>query len=169
MAQKNKNEVTKDKVVSIHYTVKDSAGKKLETSVGEEPLVYLHGHDQIITGLEKALSGKAVGDKFNIKISAKDGYGEYNDSLVTTLKKGQFADTSELKVGSIFQFADQNGSPVVVRITGIKGDSVVVDGNHPFAGQELSFSVEVVDVRAATKDEIAHGHAHTGHEHDDGH
>lgn len=155
----------KNMVVSIHYTVKDSAGKKMESSVGEEPLVYLHGHDQIITGLEKAIDGKSPGDKMNVTISPKEGYGEYNDEMVSTLKKEQFKDQKQLKVGSIFQFSDQDGNPVVVRIKEIKGNSVIVDGNHPFAGQTLKFDIEVVEIRKATKEELEHGHAHTGHEH----
>ncbi len=165
MAKKGKIEVAKDTVVSIHYTVKDKAGKKLETSIGEEPMIYLHGHKQIIPGLEKALSGKTVGEKFNISVAAKDGYGAYNDSLKSVLKKDQFADKREVKVGSIFQFSDPEGNPVVVRVTQVKGNDVTVDGNHPFAGQDLSFAVEVVGIREATKEEIAHGHAHHG----DGH
>lgn len=164
MAKKQAS-VTKDTVVSIHYTVKDASGKKIESSKGEEPLTYLHGHDQIISGLEKALKGKATGDKLNIKITPEEGYGAYNDSMVTTLKKAQFRDQKELKVGSIFQFSDPEGNPVVVRVKEIKGDSIIVDGNHPFAGLTLDFSVEVVDIRPATKEELAHGHAHAGDEH----
>lgn len=157
--------VAKDKVVSFHYTVKDESGKKIESSKGEEPLTYLHGHDQIISGLEKALHGKSVGEKIEVQISPEEGYGKYNDSMVTSLKKSQFRDQKELKVGSIFQFADPEGNPVVVRVKEIKGDTIVVDGNHPFAGLTLDFNVEVVEVRAATKEELAHGHAHTGGEH----
>ena len=157
--------VTKDTVVSIHYTVKDASGKKIESSKGEEPLTYLHGHDQIISGLEKALKGKATGDKLTVKISPEEGYGAYNDSMVTKLKKSQFRDQKELRIGSIFQFSDAEGNPVVVRIKEIKGDTIIVDGNHPFAGLTLDFAIEVVEVRAATKEELAHGHAHTGGEH----
>lgn len=157
----------KDMVVSIHYTLKDTKGKQLESSKGEEPLVYLHGHDQIISGLEKAVNGKSKGDKVSVTVQPKDGYGDYNEDMVTTLEKSQFRDQKELKVGNIFQFVDESGEAVVVRIKEVKGNSVIVDGNHPFAGQTLNFDVEVVGVRKATKEEIEHGHAHgeDGHHH----
>ena len=154
-----KDKVSKNKVVSIHYTVSDG-GKKVESSRGEEPLMYLHGHDQIIAGLEKALSGKVIGDKFTVDIKPKDGYGDYDDELVAELKKTQFKDQKELKVGAMFQFASPDGEVAVARITAVGKDTVTVDQNHPFAGKTLNFDVEVVDVRAATKEELEHGHAH---------
>ena len=159
--------VAKNKVVSIHYTVSDG-GKKVESSRGEEPLMYLHGHGQIISGLEKALGGKEVGAKFKLDVSPKDGYGDYDEELVGELQKSQFKDKKELKVGAIFQFASPDGEVAVARITAVGKDTVTVDQNHPFAGKTLQFEVEVVDVRAATKEEIKHGHAHGpgGHDHD---
>lgn len=158
--------VAKNKVVSIHYTVRD--GKtKVESSRDEEPLMYLHGHDQIISGLEKALSGRVVGDTFSVEIKPKDGYGDYDEELVAELKKSQFKDKKELKVGAIFQFASPDGEVAVARITAVGKDTVTVDQNHPFAGKTLDFEVEVMEVRAATKEELEHGHAHGpgGHDH----
>ena len=152
--------VVKDQVVSIHYTVKDEKGVKVESSRGSDPLVYLHGHNQVISGLEKALQGKKVGDKFSAEISPEEGYGDYDEDLVATVNKAQFKEQKQLKVGGIFQFVDQEGNPVVVRITKIDKDSVVIDQNHPFAGQNLVFDLEVVKIRPATKTELEHGHAH---------
>lgn len=161
-----KVKVEKNKVVSFHYTLKEG-GKKVESSRGEEPLAYLHGHDQIIPGLEKALAGKEVGAKFAIEVSPDQGYGDYDDDLVATLPKNQFKDPKELKVGAMFQFVAPDGEVAVARITAVGKESVTVDQNHPFAGKDLHFEVEVVEIRAATKEELAHGHAHGpgGHEH----
>jgi FKBP-type peptidyl-prolyl cis-trans isomerase SlyD len=161
-----KDKIGKNKVVSIHYTVSEG-GKKVESSRGEEPLMYLHGHDQIISGLEKALSGKEVGAKFSIDIAPEDGYGDYDDELVAELPKTQFKNQKELKVGAMFQFAAPDGEVAVARITKVKKDTVTVDQNHPFAGKTLTFEVEIIAVRAATKEELDHGHAHGpgGHHH----
>ncbi len=166
MKEDMKDKVAKNKVVSIHYTVKEGS-KKVESSRGEEPLMYLHGHDQIISGLEKALSGKEIGAKFSVDIAPEHGYGDYDEELVAELQKSQFKDKKELKVGAIFQFAAPDGEVAVARITKVNKDTVTVDQNHPFAGKTLTFDVEVIDVRAATKEELEHGHAHGpgGHHH----
>lgn len=129
-----------------------------------QPLEYLHGHNNLVEGLEKALEGKAVGDVFEVRVKPEEGYGEYNDNMVQRVPKDVFMGVDELEVGMRF-IADTDLGPLPVVITEVDGDEVVVDGNHMLAGQELLFSVEVVGIREATAEEIAHGHVHGGHEH----
>lgn len=118
----------------------------------------------MVEGLEKALEGKAVGDVFEVRVKPEEGYGEYNDNMVQRVPKDVFMGVDELEVGMRF-IADTDLGPLPVVITEVDGDEVVVDGNHMLAGQELLFSVEVVGIREATAEEIAHGHVHGGHEH----
>jgi FKBP-type peptidyl-prolyl cis-trans isomerase SlyD len=157
--------IQKDTVVGIHYTLRGSDSEILDSSDGGEPLLYLHGHGQIIPGLESELSGKAVGDKFNVVVGAKDGYGEYDDTLIMRLERKQFPKTADLEVGDMFEASIGDNGPMMIRITEIDGTTITVDGNHPLAGQELNFDVEVMTIRAATESELEHGHAHDG----DGH
>lgn len=157
--------VANQSVVSIHYTLKNSAGEVLDSSEGQEPLVYLHGAGNIISGLEDALADKAVGDQLNVVIAATDGYGEYSDDLVQRVPLTAFQGVENVEVGARFQAQTESG-PVSVVVTEVDEESVVVDSNHPLAGQELHFDVSVAEVRAASEEEIAHGHVHMpGHSH----
>lgn len=124
-----------------------------------EALVYLHGKGNIIAGLEEALVGKAAGDKFNVTIAPQDAYGEFMDNMTQTVDKSMFAGIDELEVGMQFH-ADVNHGSGIVTIVAIEDDQVTLDGNHPLAGETLIFDVEVLDVRDATADELAHGHVH---------
>jgi FKBP-type peptidyl-prolyl cis-trans isomerase SlyD len=153
-------QIAKDTVVSIHYTLKDDAGKVLDSSDGGEPLAYLHGNGNLIPGLESELEGKTAGAKLEVKVLPKDGYGEQDPQLVHQVPKRQFE--GEVAVGQRF-----HAGPSVVTVTKILGDMVTVDGNHPLAGQNLHFKVEVMDVRAASAEELDHGHVHGagGHHH----
>jgi FKBP-type peptidyl-prolyl cis-trans isomerase SlyD len=145
--------------VSIHYTLTDSAGEQLDSSIGAEPLVYLHGQGNIIPGLEQALAGKKVGDKLNVTIAAADAYGEYYDERVQTISRSMFEGIDEIELGMMFE-AEVSDGPGVVTVTKIEGDDITIDGNHPLAGEDLTFAVEIIDVRPATADELAHGHVH---------
>jgi FKBP-type peptidyl-prolyl cis-trans isomerase SlyD len=158
-------EVTENTVVSIHYTLRDDSQIELDSSRGSDPLLYLHGHSQIVPGLEKALVGKKTGDKVLASVTPSDGYGEYDPDLTSKVAKKQFPKGASLSVGEMFEFSNAKGEPVVVRIAAVDGEDVTVDANHPLAGKTLHFDVEIVDVRAATKEELEHGHAHPG----DGH
>lgn len=158
-------EVAEDKVVSIHYTLRDDAQSELDTSRGSDPLLYLHGHSQIVPGLERALAGKKTGDKVLASIKPEDGYGIYDPQLTSKVARKQFPKGANLSIGEMFEFSNAQGEPVVVRISSVEEDTVTVDANHPLAGKVLHFDVEIVDVRAATKEELEHGHAHPG----DGH
>ena len=159
-------QIADNRAVSIHYTLTNDEGEVLDSSIGDEALVYLHGEGNIISGLEQALNGKAVGDKFNVRIDAEDAYGEFMDEMVQVISRTMFEGVDELEVGMQFQ-ADVSHGPGIVTIVDIDGDDVTIDGNHPLAGQALTFDVEVISVRDATEEEIEHGHVHGagGHHH----
>ncbi len=154
--------VSKDSVVSIHYTLRDNDGNILDSSTGREPLNYIHGRGNLIIGMEEGIEGKSSGDQFNLKISPEKGYGLKNEQLVQKVPIKSFGDQ---KVEAGMQFNTQNGQ--VVTVTVVDKESVTVDANHPLAGVALNFEVEVVSVREATQEEIDHGHVHGpgGHNH----
>jgi len=156
--------VAKDHVVSLAYQVRTEDGVLVDESPANAPLDYLHGHGSLIAGLEKALENREVGDKFDVNIAADDAYGQFDDNLVQRVPKDVFMGVDELEVGMRFM-ADTDQGPVPVEITEVGDDYVVVDGNHMLAGQNLSFNVEVMAVREATAEELAHGHAHGEHGH----
>ena len=148
------------RVVTFHYTVKDKSGKKVDSSVGSDPMSFLEGSGQIIPGLESALKDVKAGDKKSVDVKAAEAYGEYDKELKFDVPKTQFPKGEQIEVGMQFR-AGQPGEPSpVFTVTSVSDASISVDGNHPLAGQDLSFEVEVVDVRDATLEEIKHGHAH---------
>ncbi|TPQ25488.1 peptidylprolyl isomerase [Methylomonas sp. EFPC3] len=144
--------------VSIHYTLTNGSGEQLDSSRGEAPLVYLHGAGNIIAGLEAALTGKQAGDKFNVTIPADQAYGEVSEEMIQVVSRNMF-DGMDIEVGMQFH-AEVSYGPGIITITQIDGDDITIDGNHPLAGEDLTFDVEVVEVRPASADEIAHGHIH---------
>jgi FKBP-type peptidyl-prolyl cis-trans isomerase SlyD len=150
---------TENPVVSIHYTLTNQAGEKLDSSIGAEPLSYLHGAGNIIPGLESALSESSVGDKLTVTVEAADAYGERNEQQIQTVGKEMFQGIDTIEVGMQFQ-ADSSSGPAVVTITEIEGDNITIDGNHPLAGEQLTFDVEVMEIRPATETEMEHGHIH---------
>ncbi|WP_144395491.1 peptidylprolyl isomerase [Pleionea sediminis] len=158
--------ITKDKVVSMHYTVKNSDGDVIDSSEGRDPLLYMQGHRNIIPGLENALEGKAIGDKVEATIAPAEAYGEVIEELIQDVPRSAFEGVDKLEVGMNFQAQSEQG-PVNVVIKEVSEEKVTVDGNHPLAGQTLNFNVEVVEVRDATEEELSHGHAHGagGHQH----
>jgi FKBP-type peptidyl-prolyl cis-trans isomerase SlyD len=159
-------QVADNMAVSIHYTLTNDKGEVLDSSIGDEALVYLHGEGNIISGLEQALNGKAVGDKFDVRLDAKDAYGEFMEDRIQVISRAMFEGVDELEVGMQFQ-ADVSDGPGIVTITNIDDDNITIDGNHPLAGEPLTFAVEVVAIRAATEEELDHGHVHGagGHHH----
>ena len=146
--------ITQNKVVNIDYTVKDKDGNVIDSSKGGMPLEYIHGTGRIISGLEKALEGKDVGDEFSVEIEPKDAYGEYDDSLLIEVPRKNFDVSTEIKVGMSFH-ASSPGGPAIVRVTKISDDIITVDANHELAGKTLFFDVKVVSVREATEEELA--------------
>lgn len=152
--------IAENMVVSIHYTLTNAAGETIDSSLQHgEPLAYLHGQGNIVPGLENALVGKVAGDKFDVAVDPEDGYGGHVDELIQEVPREAFQGVEELEPGMQFQ-ADSGAGPRLFTITKIEGDMVTVDGNHPLAGQVLNFAIEVTDVRAATEEEMQHGHAH---------
>jgi len=153
-------------VVTIHYTLRDDADKVLDSSSGAEPLAYLHGHGNLIPGLERELTGRSVGDRLKVRIPAAKGYGEYDRALVQRVPRRALKGIADLRLGMRLQAGTDHGHRAVTG-TQIAGDMVTLDGNHPLAGQSLNFEVEIAAVRAATPEELAHGHVHGagGHHH----
>lgn len=160
--------VANNLVISLAYQVRTEDGVLVDEAPVTAPLEYLQGHGVLIPGLEKAMEGHDLGDKFDIDICADEAYGQYDDSLVQRVPKAVFVDVDDLQVGMRF-LADTDQGQVPVEITEVDTDEVVVDGNHMLAGQNLSFSVEVVAIREATQEELAHGHVHGGHDHSHDH
>jgi len=158
--------IGEDKVVSIHYTLTDSGGSVLDSSSGNEPLLYLHGAGNIIPGLESALEGKVSGDKLSVTVDPEQGYGTRDERLVQAVPRSAFKGVEQLAPGMQFQAQGPQGTRLVV-ITQVTADIVTVDANHPLAGQTLHFEVEVTEVRDATSEELEHGHVHGpgGHHH----
>ncbi len=148
-------------VVSMDYALKDDEGTLLDQSQPGQPLAYLHGHKNIIPGLEAALEGKSVGDSVEVRVAPEDGYGQPNPALEQVVPRDRFQGIDQLEVGMQFQ-ANTDQGPVSVRVVKVEDDDVTVDGNHPLAGKHLNFDVTVQDVRSATEEEIAHGHIHQG-------
>lgn len=156
--------IAKDAAVSFNYTLTDQAGEVLDSSQGREPLTYLHGHDQIIPGLERQLEGLEAGAKVELDVPAAEAYGEHRSDLLYEVERSRFDDEVDLEVGN--QVMAQGASePVVLTINAVSDDTVVLDANHPLAGKDLSFAVEVTEVREATDEELAHGHVHDGSHH----
>jgi len=152
-------QITDKLAVSIHYILTNGAGEELDSSREEEPMEYLHGFGQIIPGLENALNGKVVGDKFTVTVPPAEAYGERSDDMFQVVAKSMFKDMGELEVGMQFH-ADATQGVNVVTVSKIDGDDVTIDGNHPLAGEALTFDVEVMDIRPATEDEMKHQHIH---------
>ena len=152
-------EIEENKIVSIHYkgTLKDKS--VFDSSEGREPLSFLFGSGMIIPGLEEELKGLKKGDKKNIDVGFDKAYGPRMEEAKHEVPKGQFPPKIELKVGMQLAAQSPNGT-IPVTIAEIKDDKIVVDFNHPLAGKDLNFDIEVVDVREATKEELEHKHAH---------
>lgn len=152
--------IKENSVVTMHYELKNPEGEVLDSSKGQEPLVYLHGAGNIIIGLEEQLIGKAVGDKVNAVVAPEKGYGLPVDALIQTVPREAFGDDiKSVEVGMRFQAETEQG-PVPVVVTAMDEKTVTVDGNHPLAGQELHFEVSIEEIREATQEEIDHGHVH---------
>ena len=158
--------IAQNDVVTIHYTLTDETEKVLDSSSGREPLAYLHGHGNIIPGLERALTGRDAGERLTVRVPAADGYGEYDRALVQKVPRRALKGIADLRVGMRLQAGTEQGYRAVT-VTHIAGDMVTLDGNHPLAGQNLKFEVEITAVRTASAEELAHGHVHGagGHHH----
>ena len=147
-------------VARIHYTLTDDSGEVLDSSEGADPLSYLHGAGNIIPGLEQALAGKTGGANLQVSIAPEDAYGDVQLDLIQVVPAEAFQGVETVEPGMSFQAHDAQGNPRRVVVKNVEGDQVTIDANHPLAGVQLNFDVQVVDVREATSEEIAHGHVH---------
>lgn len=159
-------QIANDVVALIEYTLTDDQGNVIDSSAGGEPLAYLHGAGNIIPGLEDALEGKTVGDSFKVSVTPAEGYGEKDESLLQVVPRSMFSGVDQIEPGMQFHAQTDYGMQVIT-VAKVEGDNVTVDGNHPLAGQNLNFDVKVMEVRAATAEELEHGHVHGagGHHH----
>jgi len=154
--------ITKDSAVTVRYKVANAQGKVLEES--KEPMAYLHGgYGNFFPKVEEVLEGQEVGFKAQVELSADDAFGPRDETLLQSIPKSQFP--PGVKVGGQIEGQDAQGQVRPFTVLKIKGDQVMLDGNHPLAGQALRFSVQVLEVRAASEEEIAHGHVHGAHGH----
>ena len=155
--------IAKDTAVTLRYKIMDHKGKLIEDA--RQPMVYLHGgYQNTLPKIEEAMEGRARGYRTTLKLAAADAFGARNESLVQTVARSSLPGTP--KVGA--QFRGQTGtsqSEVVFRVTRFEGDSAVMDGNHPLAGQAVQFDLTVMDIRPASEEEIAHRHVHGAHGH----
>ncbi len=148
-------------VVSLTYTLKLQNGEVIDYSDAEDPLEYLHGADNIIPGLERELTGLKVGDSKDVKVEPTDGYGDYDPTEIEVIQRKQLPRDLELRLGSVLAIRDDHGhlNEAYVREIGADG-TITLDFNHPLAGQPLFFNVQVIGLREATEEEVAHGHPH---------
>ena len=147
-------------VVTIHYKLTDNSGEVIDSSEGAEPLAYLHGAGNIIPGLENALVGKTAGATLQVAVDPEDGYGEIHPQLIETVPREAFEGIDTIEPGMAFEAQGSDGQARRIVVKEVSGDEIIIDGNHPLAGVELNFDVEVVAVRDASEEEIAHGHVH---------
>ncbi|UXI70372.1 FKBP-type peptidyl-prolyl cis-trans isomerase [Tahibacter amnicola] len=153
-------------VASFHYTLTDAEGRTIDSSAGGDPLSYLHGAGNIVPGLEKQMTGKSAGDKFDVVVSPEEGYGVRHDEWVQVVPRGAFQGVTTIEPGMQFQAHGPQG-PMSVTVVAVTDDNITVDANHPLAGVALHFAIEVVEVREASAEEVTHGHVHGpgGHAH----
>ena len=158
--------VEKDKAVSFHYTLKNAEGKQMETSREKDPMSYLHGANNIIAGLEKAMEGHAVNDEFSVTVEPEDAYGVRNEKNVQRIPLKRLKGIGKVSVGQVLNLQTNNGQ-VQVTVLKVGRFNVDVDGNHPLAGNQLTFDVEIMDIRDASEEELEHRHVHGpgGHQH----
>jgi FKBP-type peptidyl-prolyl cis-trans isomerase SlyD len=154
------------RVVTFHYTLRDPSGRVIDTSAGGEPITYLEGGGQIIDGLDQRLRKAEAGQKLTVHVPAEEAYGKHEPAQVQQVKRKVLPVDGQLKIGDQFQAGPDRHAPVV-KVVAVDGDDVTLDANHPMAGVDLVFDVEIVSARAARPDEVSHGHAHpddgTGH------
>jgi FKBP-type peptidyl-prolyl cis-trans isomerase SlyD len=154
--------ITKDTIVTLTFRAVDAQGKVLED--GKEPRAYLHGgYGNTLPGVELALEGQEKGFSTTVKLLPSLAFGDRDESLVTSISKKDFP--PGVKVGGQLEGSDEQGRHQVFTVVKIKGDKVLLDGNHPLAGKEITFTLNVIDVKEASAEEIAHGHAHGAHGH----
>ncbi len=160
----------KNRVISFHYVLKNQDGETLDDSTGSDPLSYVEGQSQIIPGLEAALKSLKLGDKKHVKIEACDAYGDYEDGLIMDIPKSQFPPGETIEVGDQFRLTTPNSPARIFTVMELKTDTIKVDGNHPLAGTDLFFDVEITEAREATEEDLKEEECcGEDHEHDHNH
>jgi FKBP-type peptidyl-prolyl cis-trans isomerase SlyD len=154
------SKVSQDMVVGLDYTLRLDDGEMVDTSAGRGPLQFLQGHGQIVPGLEKELYGMAVGEEKAIIVSPSEGYGQRKPNALQEFPRDAFPEGVEIQSGMAVQLMDQEGRPHMAFVSDLREETVLLDLNHPLAGETLHFDVEVVALREATEEELAHGHVH---------
>jgi FKBP-type peptidyl-prolyl cis-trans isomerase SlyD len=156
-----------NKVITFNYTLKDEEGTILDSSTNKEPMSFISGSNLVIPKLEEALSGMIIGSKKNVKIAAADAYGEYSEDAVQKVKKEQFPEDAKIDVGMTYLANSPDGKQMPFLVSEVNDQEITIDFNHPLAGKDLEFDVELLDVRDATPEEMQHGHVHGpgGHHH----
>jgi len=149
-------QIATNAVVAMDYTLTTEEGQVIDSSEGREPLLYLHGHNNIIPGLEKAIEGLSAGDALDVQVPPEEGYGSYRDELVQDVPRAAFAEVAKVEPGMTFR-AESNAGPMTVVVREVGEETVTVDGNHMLAGQDLHFKVTIRSVREATEAEVAQG------------
>ena len=160
----SKDSVQKDVVVSMEYTLQVD-GEEIDSSKGQDPLQFLVGYGNIISGLEREMMGMKVGDSKDVVIQPEDAYGEYDDEAFMDVPRGQFPQDMQVEEGLELSVRDDEGQSRYARIDTVEGDTVTLNFNHPLAGDELHFNVKVVNLREPTQEELEHGHVHDGGHH----
>ncbi|HEC22021.1 MAG TPA: peptidylprolyl isomerase [Chloroflexi bacterium] len=159
--------IEKDTVVTLQYALKLEDGTLVEESSPDNPLVYLHGHGNLIPGLERQLEGLTVGAQKTFVVEPADAYGEYDPEDVDRVNRTDLPPGLEVEVGKMLSVRDESGNQYIARISAVDEKTITLDFNHPMAGKRLVFDITVTGLRAATEEELAHGHAHEpgGHHH----
>lgn len=148
------------KAVFLNYSVTDGSGEVIDSSEVDGPLTYIHGTENLIPGLEQALEGRSQGEKLQVTVACGQAYGQRDESLVEAVPRANFPGIDSIEPGMRFETEMDDGSPMVVTVVAVDDRQVTVDGNHPLAGKDLTFDLEITQVREATSEEIEHGHVH---------
>ena len=160
--------IAKNNVVVMHYALSDSEGTLIDSSYEDKPMAIIQGTGYLIPGLDNAILGYKTGDKFEVAVSCEQAYGERHDDYVQTVPREVLAGVEDLGLGAQLRATTDDGEQTVI-IIDVQDDEITVDGNHPLAGLDLSFAVEIIEVREATTEELEHGHVHAeggcGHNH----
>jgi FKBP-type peptidyl-prolyl cis-trans isomerase SlyD len=159
--------VAQDLVVALQYRLTLDDGSLVEESTTDDPLVYLHGHENIIPGLEEALTGMAIGEQKQVTVEAADAYGEYDPDEVEEVPYADLPPGLKPEVGMMLAVHDDEGNEEVALVTEVVDDGITLDFNHPLAGQRLHFDVTIFDLREATDEELEHGHVHGDEDYED--
>jgi FKBP-type peptidyl-prolyl cis-trans isomerase SlyD len=147
--------IAPDTVVTLSYVLLDSRGETVDRVSREEPLTYVHGYAQIVPGLERQIEGLHAGDKGSFEVDADEAFGERDEDAVFAVDRGDFPDADKVEVGDEFLAEGPDGEPIAMRVVEVRPDELVVDTNHPLAGQKIRFEVEVAAVRPASEEEIS--------------